>query len=215
MPINTPNILTLIRILIIPVLVVVYFLPSRNANEFVAFLFLFAALTDWLDGYLARRLDQGSSFGAFLDPVADKLIVAIALILLASDREVLDAVFSQILFTIVTCVIIGREIAISALREWMAGIGAKRSVAVGMIGKFKTTAQMLAITLLLYYHPILGVPVFKIGEVALYLAAALTLWSMFVYLRAAWPSLIEEKPARGDGKADTSHRQRTAEEEGG
>ncbi len=193
MPLNTPNILTLIRLLIIPVLVVVYFMPSRNANEIVTFLFLFAAFTDWLDGYLARRLNQGSPFGAFLDPVADKLIVATALILLASDREVLDAVYSKILFTIVTCVIIGREIAISALREWMAGIGARSSVAVGMIGKIKTTAQMLAITLMLYNDPLFGVPIFKIGEIALYLAAGLTLWSMFVYLRAAWPSLVEER----------------------
>lgn len=193
MPLNTPNILTLIRILVIPVLVVAYFAPAPKSHEFVAFLFLFAAVTDWLDGYLARRLNQGSSFGAFLDPVADKLIVAVALILLASDRAVLDAVFSKILFTIVTCVIIGREIAISALREWMAGVGARSSVAVGMVGKIKTTAQMLAITLLLYFEPIAGVPVFKIGEVALYLAGALTLWSMFVYLRAAWPSLVEER----------------------
>ncbi len=193
MPLNTPNILTLIRILIIPVIIVVYFLPLRDAHAIVTFLFVFAALTDWLDGYLARRLNQGSPFGAFLDPVADKLIVATALILLASDREVLDAVYSKILFTIVTCVIIGREIAISALREWMAGIGARRSVAVGMVGKVKTVAQMLAITLLLYFHPVAGIDVFKVGEIALYLAAALTLWSMFVYLRAAWPSLVADE----------------------
>jgi CDP-diacylglycerol---glycerol-3-phosphate 3-phosphatidyltransferase len=197
MPLNAPNILTLIRILIIPVLIVVYFHPSASANEIVAFLFLLAAITDWLDGFLARRLDQGSPFGAFLDPVADKLIVATALILLASDGEVLGAVYSDILFTVVTCVIIGREIAISALREWMAGVGASGNVAVGMVGKIKTTVQMTAITLLLYQEPLFGLPVFKIGEACLYVAAALTLWSMVVYLRAAWPSLIE-KP--GDSK---------------
>ncbi len=189
MPINTPNILTLIRILIIPVLVVCYFSGWKNANEIVTVLFVGAAFTDWLDGFLARRLDQGSPFGAFLDPVADKLIVATALILLASDQDVLDSVYSKILFTIVTCVIIGREITISALREWMAGIGERSSVAVGMMGKVKTTVQMVAISLLLYYDPLFGLPIFKIGEISFYLAGALTLWSMVLYLRAAWPSL--------------------------
>jgi CDP-diacylglycerol--glycerol-3-phosphate 3-phosphatidyltransferase len=193
MPLNTPNILTLIRILIIPVIVVVYFLPLRKAHEIVTFLFVLAAITDWLDGFLARRLNQGSSFGAFLDPVADKLIVATALILLASDARVLDVVYSKLLFTIVTCVIIGREIAISALREWMAAIGARANVAVGVVGKVKTTVQMIAIAMLLYFDPFMGLPVFKIGEVALYVAAALTLWSMVVYLRAAWPSLVEDQ----------------------
>src|SRR5690606_3795951 len=163
--------------------------------EIVTFLFVLAAITDWLDGYLARRWNQGSPFGAFLDPVADKLIVATALILLASDREVLELVYSKILFTIVTCVIIGREITISALREWMAGIGARSSVAVGMIGKIKTGVQMVAISMLLYHDPLWGLPIFKIGEIALYAAAALTLWSMFVYLRAAWPTLVDEGAA--------------------
>jgi CDP-diacylglycerol---glycerol-3-phosphate 3-phosphatidyltransferase len=194
MPLNAPNIITLIRMLIIPVIIVVYFLPTRHANEIVAGLFLFAAITDWLDGFLARQLNQSSSFGAFLDPVADKLIVATALILLASDPKVLNQVFSEILFTIITCVIIGREIAISALREWMAGIGSRSSVAVGWIGKIKTVTQMLAITLLLYFEPLGGFPVFRIGEIALYFAGGLTLWSMFIYLRAAWPALMDEKP---------------------
>ncbi|GJL80545.1 MAG: CDP-diacylglycerol--glycerol-3-phosphate 3-phosphatidyltransferase [marine bacterium B5-7] len=192
MPLNAPNILTIIRILIIPIIVVVYFMPWRDSNEVVTFLFVLAAITDWLDGYLARKLDQGSPFGAFLDPVADKLMVATALILLASDVKVLDNVYSKVLFTITASVIIGREITISALREWMAGVGARSSVAVGMIGKVKTTMQMIAISLLLYYDPFRGLPIFKIGEVALYLSGALTLWSMFVYLRAAWPSLTEE-----------------------
>ncbi|MCZ7599818.1 MAG: CDP-diacylglycerol--glycerol-3-phosphate 3-phosphatidyltransferase [Gammaproteobacteria bacterium] len=195
MPINTPNILTLIRILIIPVIIVVYFVPSRSANEIVTFLFVLAAITDWLDGYLARRWNRWLALRAFLDPVADKLIVATALILLASDRVVLELVYSKILFTIVTCVIIGREITISALREWMAGIGARSSVAVGMIGKIKTGVQMVAISMLLYHDPLWGLPVFKVGEIALYAAAALTLWSMFVYLRAAWPTLVDEGAA--------------------
>lgn len=199
MPLNTPNILTLIRILFIPVIIVVYFHPSQSSNKIVALLFLLAAVTDWLDGFLARQLNQGSSFGAFLDPVADKLIVATALILLASDITVLETVYSNVLFTIVTCVIIGREIAISALREWMAGVGAGGNVAVGMVGKVKTTVQMVAITLLLYHEPLFGLPIFRIGELALYVAAALTLWSMVVYLRAAWPSLVEEPNDRGSG----------------
>ncbi len=191
MPINMPNLLTLIRILIIPVLIFFYFAPIRNSNEIVTFLFVFAGITDWLDGYLARKLNQGSPFGAFLDPVADKLIVATALILLASNSAVLEAVYSKMLFTTVTCVIIGREVAISALREWMAELGKRQSVAVGMIGKIKTSTQIVAISMLLYFDSLYGIPIFKIGELALYLAAALTLWSMFVYLRAAWPILVE------------------------
>lgn len=199
MPLNAPNILTLIRMLIIPVIVVCYFLPTRNANEIVTTLFVLAGITDWLDGYLARRLGQSSPFGAFLDPVADKLIVAVVLILLVSDPQVMDGVYSKILFAIVTCVIIGREIAISALREWMAELGERRSVAVGYLGKVKTTAQIISISLLLYFDPIVGIPIFKIGELGLYLAAALTLWSMFDYVRAAWPSLTASEKKSESG----------------
>jgi len=144
--------------------------------------FLVAAITDWVDGYLARRLGQTSRFGAFLDPVADKLMVAAALVLLveADPRPSLS---------IAALIIIGREITISALREWMAELGARAKVAVSMVGKFKTAAQMTAIVLLLYQAPLLGMDVYAAGLVLLYLAAALTLWSMLVYLHAAWPSL--------------------------
>lgn len=189
MPFNAPNLLTLVRILIIPVIVACYFLPSRNANEIVTALFVLAGITDWLDGYLARRLDQRSRFGEFLDPVADKLIVVVVLILLVTDARVMDAVASRLLFIVVICVIVGREIAVSALREWMAEIGKRGRVAVGTMGKVKTVVQIVAISLLLYFDPILGLPVFKLGELGLYVSAALTLWSMLVYLNAAWPSL--------------------------
>ncbi|MFT5115376.1 MAG: CDP-diacylglycerol--glycerol-3-phosphate 3-phosphatidyltransferase [Parasphingorhabdus sp.] len=189
MQFNTPNILTLVRIAIIPVIILFYYLPIKNSNEIVTSLFVFAAITDWLDGYLARRWNQGSPFGEFLDPVADKLIVATALILLVSDPSVLDAVFSKVLFTVVTCVIIGREIAISALREWMANLGERQNVAVGMVGKVKTVLQMVAISLLLYSDSLFGIPIFKLGELAFYVAGGLTFWSMLVYLRAAWPAL--------------------------
>jgi len=184
MLLNVPNLLTLLRILLIPVYVVVYYLPWQGANEVCALIFGVAALTDWLDGYLARRLGQLSRFGAFLDPVADKLMVAVALIL------VVEADPSPWL-TVPALVIIGREITISALREWMAELGERAKVAVSWVGKMKTAAQMLAIVLLIYREPLLGVPVYKVGLALLAAAAALTLWSMLVYLRAAWPSLTE------------------------
>ena len=191
MPLNIPNIITLIRLLIIPVMVMFYYIPANKSNEIVTALFVLAGITDWLDGYLARKLDQASPFGAFLDPVADKLIVGVALILLVGDSEIAESVLSIKLFTIVTCVIIGREITISALREWMASTGNRSSVAVGFLGKVKTTAQMISIAMLLYGDSLYGLPIFRIGEFGLYFAAALTLWSMFGYLRAAWPSLTE------------------------
>ncbi|MFQ5995935.1 MAG: CDP-diacylglycerol--glycerol-3-phosphate 3-phosphatidyltransferase [Acidiferrobacterales bacterium] len=184
---SLPNILTYFRILLIPLIVVVYYLPYRHANALAMGLFVFAAITDWLDGYLARQLNQSSPFGAFLDPVADKLIVAAALLLLVSDQTVRALVVDARVFTVVVLVIIGREIAVSALREWMAEMGKRASVAVSVIGKIKTAAQMVAIALLLLGKPFW---VFVTGELLLYLAAAFTLWSMFVYLRAAWPELI-------------------------
>lgn len=188
--INTlPNILTLIRMSVIPILVVVYFLPVPWSNDVTAGLFIFAALTDWLDGFLARRLGQYSPFGEFLDPVADKLMVTTVLVLMVADRELQGNVISPILFTVVAAVIVGREIAVSALREWMAEIGKRKSVAVSIIGKAKTLAQMVSIALLLYKDPIGGVSAFKVGEMLFYAAGALTIWSMFAYLQAAWPSL--------------------------
>lgn len=193
MPLNAPNLLTLARIIFVPVVVVFYYLPTPNAHVIVTCVFVAAAITDWLDGYLARKLRQGSPFGAFLDPVADKLIVAAALIILVSDPAVLDVVYSRVLFAVATIVIIGREIAISSLREWMAGIGRRSSVAVNFLGKLKTVLQMTAISMLLFREDLWNLPILKIGEVLLYIASALTVWSMVGYLRAAWPALSESE----------------------
>jgi CDP-diacylglycerol--glycerol-3-phosphate 3-phosphatidyltransferase len=182
---NTPNILTLLRIILIPVFVGVFYLPWHWANELTTLIFALAAITDWFDGYLARRWNQTSAFGAFLDPVADKLIVATALVFLVQ-------VHPTPWMAIPAAVIIGREITISALREWMAEIGQRAKVAVSMIGKIKTTAQMTSILMLLYNAPLLGLPIYDIGFVLLYVAAILTLWSMMVYLRAALPILLKD-----------------------
>ena len=189
---NLPNLLTLFRIFLIPVLVVIYFWPMAYREAILCGTFIIAALTDWLDGYLARRMNATSRLGAFLDPVADKLIVASALVLLVSDPKVLERVFHIVPFAIAVVIIVGREIAISALREWMAELGERGQVAVGNVGKIKTVMQMIAISLLLYMLPIYGIPIFRLGEIALYIAAALTLWSMVEYLRAAWPYLMEK-----------------------
>lgn len=186
MQFNVPNILTLLRIGLIPVFVVVFYLPYHWAHIATAAIFGLAAVTDWLDGYLARRLRQTSVFGAFLDPVADKLMVAVALVLLVDANPV---GMHGAALALPAAVIIGREIAISALREWMAEIGERAKVAVSIIGKIKTTAQMIALLLLLYREPIGGMPTTLVGLLALYIAAGLTLWSMIIYLRAAWPLL--------------------------
>jgi len=158
-------------------------LSLHNKHLFSALLFAFAAVTDWLDGYLARRLNQSSAFGAFLDPVADKLMVAAALILLVSLGQV-DA--------IIAFIIIGREIAISALREWMAQLGAGKNIAVSMLGKVKTTFQMFAILFLLYQEPLLGLPTNQVGSFLIYVAALLTLWSMAYYLMLAMPQITQK-----------------------
>lgn len=178
MPFTVPNLLTWLRILLIPVFAAIFYLPQtvisgQGANVAAAAIFAVAALTDWLDGYLARALNQTSAFGAFLDPVADKLIVAAALILLIKLDRV-DAVIAMI--------IIGREIALSALREWMAGVGRSRSMTVAFVGKLKTAAQMVAIWLLLYYEPIGIIPTSLVGTWLIYIAAVLTLWSMAYYV---------------------------------
>ena len=178
-----PNVLTLFRIVLIPVLVIVFFLPVPWSYQLSAMIFGLAAITDWLDGYFARKLRQLSVFGAFLDPVADKLMVAVALVILVQDNP-------SALFAVPAAIIIGREIAISALREWMSEIGERTKVAVSMIGKFKTTAQMVAILLLLFKVPLGPFPTHDVGLVLLYVAAVLTLWSMFVYMRAAWPIIV-------------------------
>jgi CDP-diacylglycerol--glycerol-3-phosphate 3-phosphatidyltransferase/cardiolipin synthase len=192
MPFNVPNVLTSLRILAIPLLVAVFYLPptwltAYERNLIATVLFTAAAVTDWLDGYLARRLNQASAFGAFLDPVADKLMVAAALIVLLQLGR-LDA--------IVAIIIIGREIAISALREWMAKVGGAKSVAVNYLGKIKTALQLVAIPLLLYHDPIgRWFDAFRVGTWLVYLAAALTLVSMFYYLKLASPHAF----GRGEG----------------
>ena len=190
---NAPNLLTLLRIFLIPVFIAAYYLPFHWASLLATALFALAALTDWLDGYLARRLNQASPFGAFLDPVADKLMVASALVMLLADARVHKLVLDHRLFAIVVLIIIGREITVSALREWMAELGERARVAVSFLGKFKTIGQMVAIPFLLYREPLFGLPVFRLGELLLYLAAGLTLWSMVIYLRAAWPSLTQSR----------------------
>ena len=185
MGLNLPNLLTWGRIVLSPLLLLVYFLPERwiadhGQNVVATAIFGLAAITDWLDGYLARHLKQTSSFGAFLDPVADKLMVATALILLVSLANV---------ETFIAAIIIGREIAISALREWMAILGESKSVAVSFVGKLKTTVQMIAILLLLYNDPIWLVDTHALGTFLIYIAAILTLWSMVYYLRKALPQV--------------------------
>ena len=179
---NLPNILTLLRIAMIPILIFVFYLPWEWRHLASAAIFGIAAGTDWLDGYLARKLDQFTPFGAFLDPVADKLIVASALVMLLEEHATL-------LFVLPTMVIIGREIVISALREWMAELGKRTSVAVSYLGKVKTTLQMIAIAFLLAIDPTAHPTLDYMGIALLYVAAILTLWSMIIYLRAAWPEL--------------------------
>lgn len=179
---NTPNLLTLLRILLIPVFVVVFYIPAPWAPYAAASIFGLAALTDWLDGYLARRWAQTSPLGAFLDPVADKLMVAVTLILLVQADP-------RILLALPAMVIIGREITVSGLREWMGAMGERATVAVSSTGKLKTTAQMIAISMLILRDSIFGPWLYPLGLLLLYIAAVLTLWSMWLYIRAAWPSL--------------------------
>ncbi len=196
MPINIPNSLTVSRIIMVPVLVLVFYWPFENHKMVAAGLFGLAAITDWFDGYLARRLGQMTEFGAFLDPVADKLMVVVALVLLVEQH-------SDILFTLAACVIVGREIVISALREWMAELGARTSVAVSMIGKIKTTLQMIAIVALLALPPGSEPILLGLSYALLYAAAILTLWSMAIYLRAAWKVILEREALQQAQKAAT------------
>ena len=179
---NLPNILTWLRIIAIPLVVVLFYLPYPWSSASAALLFSAAAITDSLDGYLARRMGLTSRLGAFLDPVADKLLVAVALVLLVSLNP-------QWLVVLSACVIIGREIAISALREWMAELGQRTRVAVSSLGKIKTIVQMVGIPMMLWREDILGLPIYQAGLWLTVAAAALTLWSMVSYLRAAWPVL--------------------------
>ena len=179
---NLPNLLTLGRLVLIPVIVLIYYLPFEGSALTAAVIFALACATDWLDGYLARRWNQMTPFGAFLDPVADKVIVAVALAMLVET-------YHNIFLTIPAIVIIGREIVISALREWMAEMGKRASIAVNFVGKIKTTCQMAAIVGLLAFPPETNLAL--LSMILLYVAAILTLWSMVVYLRAAWPELTD------------------------
>ncbi|MEO0578319.1 MAG: CDP-diacylglycerol--glycerol-3-phosphate 3-phosphatidyltransferase [Pseudomonadota bacterium] len=182
MKLNTANTLTIIRIAAIPLFVVCFYLPWSWARPAAAGIFIFAALTDLADGYIARRWNQTTAFGAFLDPVADKLIVATALVLLTAADPRLSV-------AIVAAIIIGREITVSALREWMASVGDRTSVAVSFVGKIKTTMQMIGLSLMIMQYDAPGMDAYTVGYVLLLIAAGLTMWSMWVYMRAAWPAL--------------------------
>ena len=186
MPMNFPILLTWARVIAIPLLVAIYYAPFSNyammRDVLATILFVGAAVTDWLDGYLARKWDQTSAFGAFLDPVADKLLVAACLIVLVHDQRV---------HGLIALIIIGREITISALREWMASIGARAAVAVNELGKWKTAVQMIALPMLLFNGVIVGINTRVVGTWLIYVAAALTVISMAVYLKGAYPTLRE------------------------
>ncbi|WP_366143168.1 CDP-diacylglycerol--glycerol-3-phosphate 3-phosphatidyltransferase [Algiphilus sp.] len=188
MKLTLPLMLTLGRVMAIPVVMLLFFLPVPYARQAAAVVFILASITDWLDGFLARRWQQESRFGAFLDPVADKLLVAVSLVLLLYDRP-------GVLLTLITSVIIGREIAVSALREWMAEIGTRRNVAVSWLGKLKTGFQMTAIAMMLWQLTLFGLPLYTIGFALLIVAAVLTLQSMIAYLQAAWPALSQDDQA--------------------
>jgi CDP-diacylglycerol--glycerol-3-phosphate 3-phosphatidyltransferase len=179
---NIPNILSLLRIALIPILVLMYFLPIETAHIWATIIFIVAAITDWFDGYLARKWNQTSPFGAFIDPVADKLIVVVALVMIVYSFPVWYILIPVIL-------IIVRELTVSALREWMAELGQRGVVKVSKMGKWKTTFQMIALGCLIFHKPLFGLPVFEVGVVTLYVATWLTLLSMFNYLQAAWPML--------------------------
>jgi len=177
-----PTILTLFRIVLVPVLVAVFYWEHPWSNILACAVFVLGALTDWLDGWIARRYDMYSAFGAFLDPVADKLAVTFALFLVTQRHP-------TVWMALLSAIIVGREITISALREWMAQMGSHGLVKVAALGKIKTIVQMIAISFVLFYEDLFGIPIFKIGEWLLAIAAALTLWSGFDYIRAAWPTM--------------------------
>jgi CDP-diacylglycerol---glycerol-3-phosphate 3-phosphatidyltransferase len=179
---NIPLLLTVSRILVIPVVALFYLLPFWWAHPAAAVLLGLAAFTDWLDGYLARSLSQMTELGAFLDPVADKLLVAVSLVMVVSANLIPY-------LGVAAAVIIGREIAISALREWMSTLGKRVSMKVTNLAKFKTTVQMVALIMLVWYHPGSFAWILWLGPILLYVAAILTLWSMFIYLKIAWPEL--------------------------
>lgn len=183
---NVATALTWLRIAAIPAVAVVFYWPGEWSRPAASMVFTLACITDLLDGYLARRMGQTSEFGAFLDPVADKLMVAVALVLILQADP-------RITIALVAAIIIGREITVSALREWMAELGARSRVAVSGIGKAKTTMQMIGLGCMLFTHPVFGVPIYDIGLALLIVAAGITLWSMVGYMRAAWPRVRERE----------------------
>lgn len=196
---NWPNVLTLVRISVIPLLVIFFYLPVSWGHAAAMIIFVFASITDWLDGYLARYLKQTTKLGAFLDPVADKLMVSVALVLIVAEPtfqfvDVTSAVVSipTFVITIPAAIIVAREMIVSALREWMAEIGKRASVAVSSLGKVKTTVQMLALIVLLYCDNTTSAPIVITGYTLLYVAAVLTIWSMLIYLKAAWKVVNSE-----------------------
>ena len=205
MRINLPTWLTLFRVALLPVMVLVFYLPFRGHNILAAIVFTLAGITDWLDGYLARRLGLTSKFGAFLDPVADKLMVAVTLFLLVASHR---GDWSGIVMAVTSAIIVGREISISALREWMAEIGMRSTVRVAFLGKLKTVMQMVALIVLILQHEkdAEALRLYHIGEGLLVLAGILTIWSGLYYVRAAWPSLRDDAPA----VASTSEQDRNA-----
>lgn len=184
MKLTIPTTITLFRIVLIPIFVVVFYLPYAWANLAAAFIFGLASVTDWIDGYLARLLKQESSFGAFLDPVADKLMVVVAIVLIVQAHP-------SIYIALPSIIIIAREISISALREWMAELGNSTTVQVSFIGKAKTAAQLFSLLLMIYAEPIAQISIFKIGLGFYYLAVIFTIVSMIIYLRAAWPVIVK------------------------
>ena len=185
MKLNLANLLTLFRIAAIPAVVVCFYSQMPNARPIAAIIFGVAAVTDILDGWVARRFNQMSKFGEFLDPVADKLMVAIVLVMLVQGDP-------KFYVDIIAMIIIGREITVSALREWMATIGARANVKVSMAGKIKTTLQMFGIGFMVFQNELLGIDIYGLGFVLLVAAAGMTIWSMFIYLRAAWPFIMSD-----------------------
>jgi CDP-diacylglycerol--glycerol-3-phosphate 3-phosphatidyltransferase len=189
---NLAIMLTLFRIAAIPAVVICFYSPMPNARPIAAILFGIAAITDFIDGWVARRFGQHSRFGEFLDPVADKLMVAIVLVMLVQAQ-------SGWFEDIIAMIIIGREITISALREWMATIGERANVKVSLSGKVKTTLQMFGIAFMVYQHDLFGIAIYTVGFVLLIAAAVMTIWSMFFYLKAAWPFIMADQDGDDSG----------------
>ncbi len=193
---NIATILTWFRIAAIPLIALVFYLPpSHWMRPLACVVFTIAGLTDWLDGYLARRLNLTSKFGAFLDPVADKLMVTTTLVIIVQSDP-------RIIIALIAAIIIGREFTISALREWMAELGARNIVAVSGFGKLKTILQMVGLGMMIWLYPLYGIPIYEIGMALLLISAGLTLYSMFVYIRAAWPALTKHAEPEGSAAAD-------------